>query len=121
MKKLLCVSVLLFFPAISHAQSRGAGMSGPGGSGPMGGGSSASGGVGGGGSSSATPAISRDHNAKGVTSYRNSGPFVLTEVVPWKQAVELGEPKQERDLAAVARETREEVAKEPPARVTLSN
>jgi hypothetical protein len=120
MKKLLCLSVLLLFPAISHAQSRGTGASNtnnPAASGGSGGGSF------GGGSTSVTPAINRDHGAtKGVKAFRNDGSFELTEVLTWKQAVELGTPKTEKDLATIARESREQAAKDAvPARATLTN
>ena len=116
MKKLLCLSVLLLFPAISHAQSRGAGaaagagasnINNPAASGGSGGGSF------GGGSTSVTPAINRNHGANtGVKAFRNDGSFELTEVLPWKQAVELGTPKTEKDLATIARESREQAAKD---------
>ena len=121
MKKILCLSIFLFLPAISHAQTHpAAGMSGSSTN------SSGSGGAGGGyagGSVSVSPAIVRHHGvANGVTAYRNPGSFELTEVLPWKQAVALGQPKPEKDLATVAREAREEKTKEnTPARVTMVN
>ncbi len=122
MKKILCLSIFLFLPAISHAQTHpSAGMNGNNSN------SSGSGGFGGGyasgGSVSVSPAMVRHHGvANGVTAYRNPGSFELTEVLPWKQAVALGQPKPEKDLATVARETREEKAKEnTPARVTMTN
>src|SRR5271154_223316 len=61
MKKLLCLSVLLLFPAISHAQSRG----GSGTMNPNANASAGSGGAGGsfgGGSAGASPAIDRQHS-----------------------------------------------------------
>jgi len=120
MKKLLCLSVLLLFPAISHAQTRGAGASNtnnPAASGGSGGGSF------GGGSTAVTPAINRNHGTnKGVKAFRNDGSFELTEVLTWNQAVELGTPKTEKDLATIARESREQAAKETvPARATFTN
>jgi hypothetical protein len=119
MKKLLCVAVFLFVPAISHAQTHNVGMapSGNNASGGAGGGS-----ISGGGAANVAPAISRDHGAShGVQAYKNPGPFEPTEVLPWKEAVELGMPKPQKDLATVARESREQSAKEGPARVTLTN
>jgi hypothetical protein len=131
MKKLLCLSVLLLFPAISHAQSRpmGGGNAGSAPSNTANGGSGGAGGIGGGyggGSSSSgsvTPAINRNHGSTtGVKAFRNDGSFELTEVLPWKQAVDLGQPKSEKDLATIARESREQAARETvPARATLVN
>jgi hypothetical protein len=123
MKKLLCLGVLLLVPAISHAQTRG------GGSGTMNNPAAASGGSGGaggslgGGSTSVSSAIDRHHMADhGVLAFRNPGNFELTEVLPWSQAISLGEPKPEKSLAQVARESREQAAKETVApRATLVN
>jgi len=122
MKKFLCISIFLFLPAISHAQTHpvagsSANNSNSSGSGGFGGGYAS------GSSASVTPAMVRHHGlTNGVTTYRNPGSFELTEVLPWKQAVALGQPKPEKDLATVARETREEKAKETtPARVTMVN
>jgi len=122
MKKLLCLSVLLLFPAISHAQSRG----GSGTMNPNANASAGSGGAGGsfgGGSAGASPAIDRQHGAThGVTAYNNPGSFELTEVLPWNQAVNLGQPKPEKSLAEIARESREHAGKETvPARAKLIN
>ncbi len=126
MKKLLCLAVLLLFPAISHAQTRGGGggggnMNNPGS--PVNASGGAGGGSFGGGSAGVSPAINRHHTADhGVSAYRNPGPFELTEVLPWSQAVNLGETKPEKSLAQVARESREQAAKETvPARATLTN
>ncbi len=125
MKKLLCLAVLLLFPAISHAQtqSRGGGTGNPNNSSTAIGGSGGAGGSLGGGSASVSPAIDRHHTANhGVLAFRNPGNFELTEVLPWSQAISLGEPKPEKSLAQVARESREQAAKETvPARATLIN
>ena len=76
-----------------------------------------------GGSASVSAAIDRHHAANhGSAAFRNPGNFELTEVLPWSQAVNLGEPKPEKSLADVARESREQAAKETvPARATLTN
>ena len=120
MKKALCLAVLFFVPAITHAQSRGAG-SAP--SQNTSAGSGAGGSFSGGSSANVAPAIDRHHTGtQTVTAYKNPGSFELTEVLPWKQAVSLGEPKPEKDLATIARETREEKSKDNnPARVTFVN
>lgn len=127
MKKLLCLSVLFFVPAITHAQSRSAGMT------PStlananaSGAANATGGSGGGsiggGSFGATPGIARSHGAShGVHAYTNPGPFEPTEVLSWKQAIELGQPKPEKDLATVARETREQRTKDGNAPRVITN
>jgi len=121
MKKLLCLSVLLLFPAISHAQSHGTGsnnMNSPTASASGGGGGSL-----GGGSGTITPAIDRHHEANhGMNAYQNPGPFEPTEILPWEQAISLAQPKPEKSLATIARESREQAAKETvPARATLTN
>lgn len=129
MKKIICFAIFMFLPAICHAQSRTMGMSGNStAAGGTGGGASGGGGIGGGGGyagggASVTPALVRNHGtAKGVTAYRLTGTFELTEVLPWEQAVELGQPKPEKSLAVVARETREQRAKQQvAARAKLSN
>lgn len=127
MKKVLCVSIFLLLPAICHAQKPVAGMSGsstaPGGAGGASGGGGVGGGYSGGSGASVTPAITRSHGpVTGVTAYRNSGTFELTEVLPWEQAVELGQPKAEKSLATIAREARERKSKETvAARATLTN
>jgi hypothetical protein len=121
MKKVLFISIFLLVPAVSHAQMRGTAGSAPpsnlgGGPGGVGGGYA------GGGNGSVTPTIDRHHTSAGVTAYRNPGEFELTEILPWEKAIKLGEPKPEKSLAVIARETREERAKENnPARVTLEN
>jgi hypothetical protein len=123
MKKLLCLSVLLLFPAISHAQTRGGGSGNMNNPAAASGGSGGAGGSLGGGSSSVSAAIDRHHNAThGSTAYNNPGSFEPTEVLPWNQAVNLGQPKPEKSLAEVARESREQAAKETvPPRATLIN
>jgi hypothetical protein len=125
MKKLLCLGVLLFFPVVSHAQSqtRGGGSGNPNSASAAAGGSGGAGGSLGGGSTSVSPAIDRHHTADhGVLAFRNPGNFELTEVLPWSQAGNLGAPKPEKDIVEVARESREQAAKETvPARATLIN
>jgi hypothetical protein len=123
MKKLLCLGVLLLFPAISHAQSRAGGTGNMNNPAAAAGGSGGAGGSLGGGSANVSPAIDRHHTANhGVLAFRNDGNFELTEVLPWSQAVNLGETKPEKSLAEVARESREQAAKETvPARNTLTN
>jgi hypothetical protein len=122
MKKFLCLGVLLFVPAITHAQTHAPAGSAPSNSNSGGAGGGAGGSISGGGNS-VTPAIDRHHNAtSGVTAFKNPGVFEPTEVLPWAQAVNLGEPKPEKSLAAVARESREEKARDNnPARVTFTN
>jgi hypothetical protein len=123
MKKILCLSIFLFLPTISHAQAQTQHAT----TGMNANTATTSGGAGGGfaigGTASVTPAIVRTHGPiNGVTAYHNPGSFELTEVLPWKQAVELGQPKPQKDLATVARETREQKAKEnTPAHVTITN
>jgi hypothetical protein len=123
MKKLLCLGILLLFPAISHAQTRGGGGGNMNNPAAAAGGSGGAGGSLGGGSASVSAAIDRHHAAnQGVLAFRNPGNFELTEVLPWSQAVNLGEPKPEKSLAEVARESREQAAKETvQPRATLVN
>jgi len=121
MKKILFVAVFLLVPAVSHAQTRGTAGSAP--SNNLGGGPGGiGGGYAGGGNGALTPNIDRHHTNLGVTAYKNPGEFELTEILPWEKAISLGEPKPEKSLATIARETREERAKENnPARITLEN
>ena len=123
MRKLLCLSVLLLFPAISHAQTRGGSGNSMNPNGNAAGGSGGAGGSFGGASAGVSPAIDRQHGAtRGVTAYNNPGSFEPTEVLPWNQAVSLGQPKPEKSLAEAARESREQAAKETvPPRATLIN